>query len=192
MIPVLGDVLTFQFGGFYGGSIGNLLAYWEQAGVFSYVLPFLLIFALVFGILTQANLFTNNRSINGVLALVVGLLALQFDFVPVFFSEIFPRVGVALAILLIIIIFLSMFSNPEDKWQMYLMWGIGAIIVIVVLLQTAGAVGFYSFLPWLGYNWPQILAIVGFIIILAIIVNAGRPKSTTRMDSPLARALRGQ
>ena len=89
----------FFGGGYYGGSIGNVLAYWEQAGFFSYVLPFLLIFALVYGILTRTQIFKDNRAVNGILALTVGLLALQFDFVPVFFSEIFPRLGVALALM---------------------------------------------------------------------------------------------
>ena len=77
------------FGGFYGGAIGNLLSVWEQAGVFSYILPFLLIFAVVFGILMQTKMFQQNRTINGIIALTVSLLSLQFAFVPVFFSEIF-------------------------------------------------------------------------------------------------------
>jgi len=73
------------YGGVYGGAFGGLLAAWEQAGVFSYVLPFLLIFAMVFGILTKVKLFGEARSVNAILALVVGLLALQFSAVPFFF-----------------------------------------------------------------------------------------------------------
>ena len=39
----------FSYGYFQGGAIGNILNIWEQAGIFSYAIPFLLIFALVFG-----------------------------------------------------------------------------------------------------------------------------------------------
>ena len=75
---------------FEGGTIGDFLSVWEQAGFFSYLLPFLLIFALVFGILTQIQLFRENKAINAIIALVVGLISLQFPMVPQFFSEIFP------------------------------------------------------------------------------------------------------
>jgi hypothetical protein len=139
---MLSEVLTFQFGAFYGGGVGNLLSYLEQVGAFSYVLPFLLIFALVFGILNQIRLFENNRAINAIIALVVGLLALQFDFVPVFFSEIFPRLGVGLAVLLILLILVGMFVDPKLGWQSGFFWQSygGAIIGVLILLVIFGVI----------------------------------------------------
>ena len=56
-----------------GGLVGDMLSQWEQAGFFSYLLPFLLLFALIFGILNQIHLFRENKSINGIIALVVSL-----------------------------------------------------------------------------------------------------------------------
>ncbi|MEK6827230.1 MAG: hypothetical protein AABX99_01980 [Nanoarchaeota archaeon] len=87
---------------FPSGVLGDLLAKWEQAGFFSYLLPFLLIFALIFGILLKLNIFKDNKMVNGIIALSVSLMSLQFGFVPDFFSQIFPRVGVGLAIILAI------------------------------------------------------------------------------------------
>ena len=91
---------------FGGGGIGNLLSNLEQQGVFQYLLPFLLIFTLVFGILSKINVFGTQRNqvINGVISLVVGLMALQFNAVSIFFSELFPRVGIALSIILVLLI----------------------------------------------------------------------------------------
>ena len=179
-----------SYGYFEGGAIGNILSQWEAMGFFNYVLPFLLIFAMVFGILTQIKLFKENKTINAIIALAVGLMALQFSFVPRFFSEIFPRLGIGLIVILIAIILTGLFANPEDKWQMYLMWGLGAIIVVVILVQTAGVVGWYSFFPWLGYNWPMALGVIAFLIILGVIVASARPKSKTDMNSPWAQLLR--
>ena len=164
------------FGGFYGGGVGNLLSYWEQAGVFSYVLPFLLIFALVFGILGQIKLFEQNRAVNGIIALVVGLLALQFDFVPIFFSEIFPRLGIGLAILLIFLILVGMFISPTERWMNYVLLGVGAIIFLVVLVQTGGRLGFQSAFFWQSYG-SVIIGVLIILIILGVIVASAAPRT---------------
>ncbi len=164
---MLEQILTLQWGGFYGGDVGSLLSYWEQIGFFSYILPFLLIFALVFGILTRVKVF-DNKSINGVIALVIGLLALQFNFVPMFFSEIFPRLGVGLAVILAILILAGLFLDPKNKVQNYVLLGIGAVIFIVVLVQTFGWLGWSNSYLW-NYNWSQIAAVAIVIIIITII-----------------------
>src|SRR3989338_4351196 len=100
------EVIFLQSFGFFGGSFGNVLSQWEQLGVFSYVLPFLLIFALIFGILQKVNIFggaqgQSNKGINGVIAVSTALMALQFNFVPLFFRDIFPKLGVGLTVILI-------------------------------------------------------------------------------------------
>jgi hypothetical protein len=187
---MLSEILTFQFGAFYGGDIGNLLSYWEQAGVFSYVLPFLLIFALVFGILAQTRIFGNNRTISGIIALVIGLLALQFDFVPVFFSEIFPRLGVGLAILLVAMILLGMFA-PNRTWVTYTFFGIAAIIFIVVLVKTVGWLGWQSGFFWQNYG-GALIGIAVILVIVGLIAASVRPQTPQQdVSSNFMRALFG-
>ncbi|MEM3091232.1 MAG: hypothetical protein QXX55_02015 [Candidatus Pacearchaeota archaeon] len=167
--------LFLQYGTFYGGSIGNLLSYWEQAGFFSYLLPFLLIFALVFGILNKTKFF-GDRTINGILALVVGLLALQFNFVPVFFSEIFPRVGIGLSVILALLILAGLFFDPDNKHINWFLLGFAIIVFFVVLFQTFSWVGWSPrfWLYDLVYNWPGVLSIVIFLVIIGIIISAGK------------------
>jgi len=177
---MLSEFLTFQFGGFYGGSIGNILSYWEQAGVFSYVLPFLLIFALVFGIMNQIRLFENNKAINGIIAMVVGLLSLQFNFVPLFFSEIFPRLGVGLAVLLVLMILTGMFIDPGEKGIMYSLLGIGAVIFLIVLTKTFGWLGWQSSYIWQAYG-GAIIGVGLILIVLGIVINGSRPKGVRQV-----------
>ena len=172
---MLDKIFTLQFGGYYGGSFGELLAYMEQVGFFAYVLPFLLIFALVFGILTRTQIFKNNKAINGVIAFVIGLLALQFNFVPVFFSEIFPRLGIGLAVILALLILAGLFFDPNNKWVSYGLLVIGVIVFIVVIIQTAGWVGWYSGFWWYD-NWPKVLLVLVVIGILAAIIASAGPK----------------
>ena len=166
--------------GFYGGGvIGEMFAQWEQFGFFSYLLPFLLLFALIFGILNQIKLFQDNKSINAIIALSVGLMALQFDFVPVFFSEIFPRLGVGLAILLVLLILGGMFVDPSKGGIMYTLLGIGVVIAIIVLVNTAGAIGWYSGYWWYQ-NWQFVAGVVFILVVISIIVGASSSKSSTK------------
>ena len=170
---------------FESGAIGDLLSAWEQAGFFSYLLPFLLIFALIFGILNQIQLFKENKAINAIIALVVGLISLQFPMVPMFFSEIFPRLGIGLAIILVVLIFVGMFIDPNKAGIFYILMGIGAVIVVVVLVQTAGALGWSSGQWWVD-NWPMVVGAVFILAIIAIIVGSasrgnGTPKGYKAM-----------
>ena len=185
-------MIFLQYYGYSGGVFGDFLTRLGELGFFSYVLPFLLIFALVYGILVKSNLFKGTPAVNGIIALAVGLLAMQFDFVPLFFSQIFPRLGVALAAILIILIILSLFM-PKENWVIYSLFGVGAITVIIILAQSFeilgwGATGNLAF--WWQNNWPLVIGIAFIVIIIAIIVNAGKPeKKFGEITSPLAEAI---
>ena len=172
---MLEKLLTFQYYGFYeGGALGSFLDRLSQAGFFSYLLPFLLIFALVYGILLRLDFFKENKAVNGIIALAVGLMALQFDFVPIFFSEIFPRVGIGLAIMLAILILIGLFA-PKANWIIYTLFGISALIILVILIQTAGYFG-SGVWYWLSYNWTWIAGLIFIIVLVAIIVGGGAKK----------------
>lgn len=162
----------------FSNLFGNLLATWQQAGLFQYVFPFLLIFALVFGILTKIKLFQENKAINAIIALVVGLMSLQFSFVSDFFSQLFPRVGIGLAIILVILIVVGLFVDPDSNGINYVLLGIGVIIVIVVLVQAAGATGWAAG-SWWTENWPTIAGIIVIVAILGIVVGTSSGKGKT-------------
>lgn len=183
---MLESVIFLYSYGYYGGQIGNMLAKWEQAGVFSYLLPFLLLFALIFGILTKTNLF-KDKSINAIIALAVGLMSLQFDFVPRFFAEIFPRMGVGLAVILAVIIFLGLFTVDNKSWSTYVFFGIGLIVLVVVLINTAGNIGWYQGYWW-SQHWFDVTVVAVLLAVIGIIVGASNPQ-TTAATSPFIKSL---
>lgn len=167
-----------------GGTIGNMLFQWESAGVFSYVLPFLVIFALVYGILSTMNLFGNNKAINAIISLAVGLMALQFNFVSIFFAEIFPRFGAVLAVVLVVLILLGLFVNdgkgnlgPTFKKVMVVIVGIMVIWVVVSSLNSFGWYTGYGFWYGLKYYLPTIIGVVAFIGVLVAIIMGGKKKA---------------
>lgn len=127
----------------YGATITDVLNTWADYGVFAYVLPFLMIFALVYGILNKTNVLGPNRGVQATIALAVGLLSLQFDYVSNFFATIFPYAGIGIAVLLVALILMGMLTE-DKKVNSWVFFGIGALIFIVVMLYTI-----YDF-SWLG------------------------------------------
>ncbi len=187
--------LLASYGFFRGGDIGNVLAQWQAAGVFSYVLPFLLIFALTFGLLCRINLFTvkkdsadvPNRTINAIIALSVSLMALQFDFVSLFFSEIFPRFGVALSIILVILILGGLFMPMNIKG---FSWGLIAVVFVIIGIVV------FSSLESFGYNagyWfrNNLGSLLGWAVLIGLIIAvvAGATTSRSEPNTLLGRTL---
>jgi len=177
MSYMLEGLISLASYNYYGGEIGNILSQAEQMGVFSYLLPFLLIFAIVNGILSITRLFDSNKSISPIISLTVSLMALQFEFVPRFFAEIFPRLGVGLAIILVLILIMGLFSPGKEAWFGYIIFGVGTIILITILVQTAGALGWSAGFWWYD-NWARVAFWVGFGVIILAILNINKSSSS--------------
>ncbi len=192
----MSEVFNFlaSYGFFRGGDLGNVLAQWQAAGVFSYALPLLLIFALTFGLLCRINLFTSknkegvegpNKSINGIIALSVSLMALQFDFVSLFFSEIFPRFGVALSIILVILIIGGLFMPLGTKG---FSWGLIAVVFVIigiVIFSSLDSFGYnagYWFRNNLGSLLPWAVLIGLIIAVVAGATTSSGPPRTQLSD----------
>ncbi len=163
-----------------GGNITTILNYWADMGVFAYVLPFLLIFAVVYGILSKTKLLEEhpqeNKGVNAVVAVAIGLLSLQWDYVPLFFARIFPFAGIGISILLVAMILMGLFfgfdttKNGKDPAK-FIFFIIGAVIAIIVVFSSFSSVG----IGGAGYWWwdqygPAIitLAIIGTLIGLVL------------------------
>jgi len=154
--------------------LGAVLQQLADMDIFFYVLPFLLIFALVFGILEKANILgakkadgtSDNRNVNAVIALAVGLLAIQFDQVPIFFSVIFPKLGIALSILLAALILVGLFVDlNRPGGPALIFFGLGAIAFIILVLYS-----FQDYSWWQGGWWQENLsALIAAGVVVAFV-----------------------
>ncbi len=155
-------------------SITDVLNIWNNMGVFSYMIPFLLIFAVVYAIIDKTKMLSSpdndNRMIIAIIAASISLLSLQFDFVSSFFAIIFPRFGIGLALFLVILIFIGFFHPQESngKWDIKIAW-VGWLVGIGVFIwslsswdEWSGQVGFGG---WFVQN-------VWAIVVLGVLVAA--------------------
>ena len=163
-------------------TITDILNQWADIGVFAYVLPFLMIFAVVYGILAKTGIFGKNKGVDATIALAMGLLALQFDLVPNFFATLFPMAGIGLAVLLVAVILIGLYSDTDKDLFNRILMGLGGLIFVVVVLTSV-----WDFRWWggWGYGWenslPTIL-IVGVVLGLIgwIVVKSGGDKRVVR------------
>ncbi len=154
-------------------TITDVLNQWAELGVFAYVLPFLMIFAVIYGILSKTKILGGNKGVDATISLAIGLLALQFDYVPNFFASIFPYTGIGLAVLLVALILAGMFIQEEEAFK-WIYFGLGAIIFIAVLLTSLSDFRWWGGLGWgWGESWPAILAAIVVLGLIALVIWGG-------------------
>jgi hypothetical protein len=185
--------------GFSGGGLGDLFAQWESAGIFQYALPFLLIFAVVFGLLTKINLFGTkagpNKGVNAIISLAVAFMALQFNIVSVFFSEIFPRFGIAISVILVILILGGLFmpTNKESNWFMVALAIIVFLVVGIVIYNSMRALGWGlgggGGLSYVWYNYGPVIIFAAIVIAVLLITMTKKDPGRPRYSSMFSRGL---
>jgi hypothetical protein len=161
-------------------TIVDILNNWYAQGVFSYVFPFLIIFATVFAILQKTKLFGDPtqqqvKGVNALIAVSIGLLSLLNDFVSTFFETLFPRFGVVLAIFVVVLILVGFFYKPDAEGKMPELKWIGFILAAVLVVWAVsqwtdvynislGGYGLTEFIE--DYFWGiLIMGGIGYLIV---------------------------
>ena len=161
---------------FMAFDIGTVIAQWQTAGIYDFLLPFLLIFAIVLGILRSTNIIGGNKGLHIIIALVIGLMATSYNYssgllLSDFLRELFPRLGLGLAVLVALLILVGLFISDEamKKWAQYVLMGVGVVIFLIVILKSFERYGFYStnFGNYAGWIIGGIL-VIGVIIAVAV------------------------
>ena len=172
-------------------NIESILLQWDNLGFFSHILPFLLIFAVVYGVLFRMNLFGEQKGVQVIIALVLGLLSIRYRLLGDVLKVISPRLGVGLVVILALLILIGMFV-PEDAEGImgWILMGVGLVIFIVILSQTASVfdTGFGGYLGDEIISYV-VLAVLLIGIIVAVVVSGAEKEidPTKRMFKKIGR-----
>ncbi|MFH1421063.1 MAG: hypothetical protein ABIG30_03845 [Candidatus Aenigmatarchaeota archaeon] len=123
-----------------------LVANLHQLGFYGFILPFILMFAIVFGLLLKYKTLGEDKRLIGVMSLVVAFFVTGYLAAPlgVILSNLFGAAIVVLAAILIVVLFANMAGYETkaltDKKVMLAV----LIIVAIVLFIASGALAIFN------------------------------------------------
>lgn len=149
------------------GELDQLLQTWAQHGVFSVLIPFVLVFAVVFAILERTKVLGEKPAINAIIAIAIGLLSLQVDFYrQIFYAEFFKNLGTGIIILLALLILTGLFITTESGIEQA--FKVGGVIIAIVIFLTVLIKSAEIARP---IAWPSSSAVwVSMVILLGLII----------------------
>jgi len=122
----------------------DVIGVFKAIGLYDTVFPFILVFALVYGLLHKFQPFGENKTINGVVALIIGLIFISFLKAVTFVTLLIPLItGLVVIFLLVLLIFMFMGVPGESIKEAMLnpaAYGLVIILVLIfVFIALAGA-----------------------------------------------------
>jgi len=147
-----------------------------RLGIYDVVLPFLLIFTIVFAILEKTRVFGTEKGVpkknlNAMTAFVISLLVVASrELVSLINNSMANIVVLLLAVVAFLLLYGTFVKEGEPVfleggWRTAFMWAM-LIGVIVIFLNAAN--WWIPFITWISRNWNS--DVIGSIILLVIIV----------------------
>ncbi len=136
----------------------------NQLGFFGFLLPWIFMFVVSYGLVTKTKLFENPK-ITGVLSLVLAFFVVGFGgpFLAAFFTNLFGYAAVIIAGILVIVLFITMSGGSitkvfDNKGAAALLAGIGIIVFFIAIGGSGVLIS------------DAVLGIIFIIIVMAIAV----------------------
>ncbi|OIO81498.1 hypothetical protein AUJ84_00980 [Candidatus Pacearchaeota archaeon CG1_02_32_132] len=140
------------------------------------VLPFLLVFVIMFAILQKAKIFgEGKKQIDALVALVIGLIFIAFTNAVGIVTSLIPFLAVGAVIILVFMILYGMvFKEGEFEMSKGLKIGFGIVIGIALIIAVMMSTGIWDYVleNWVYGGESDLFMNAVFIVIIAVAVAA--------------------
>lgn len=165
----------------------------ENAGIFDVVLPFLLVFTLVFGFLEKIKLFGSDKdgqprtNINAVFSLVVAGFILTQEEIIEKINSFLPRVSLILLVFVMLLLLIGTFIGERQHQWTGRIFGIAVIVCLIAVFWAFTSTD-QNFLEggdirdWWDDNWIGFCTLAGVIIVMVLVIAGGRRESGQRPE----------
>jgi hypothetical protein len=111
----------------------ELLGVFDQVGGFDILLPFLLVFTLVFAVLQKISLFgSGKKNINMIVALIISIFFLNNTYLIFIMQKFLPNVSIILVVVLMFLLIFGTFIGPNKFKEGMLGWAFIVSLIAVV------------------------------------------------------------
>ena len=159
----------------------NFIAALDAWGVTDVLLPFVLVFVIVYATLHKTKILgEGKKNFNVIVALVMGLAVViphivgryPFNFDPVdVINRALPQVSIILVAIIMLLLIIGVFGNEIDIGGTALSGWIVILAIIAVVLIFGAALGWFILPIWLGFLLnPELQALIIMILIFGIII----------------------
>ena len=175
--------MLFQYA---GGTFQDVFYYFQQWGIFDLLIPFILIFTILFAVLSKINLFgTAGKRFNAIIAVTISLLVViphvMGTYPPgadviVIINNALPEVVLLIVAALMLLIVLGMIWGrwPEKTAVSGVAAIVAAIILIGIFMSNIITV------PVLSYMDPQLQSLIVILVVFAIVFWYVTRETTTK------------
>ena len=164
----------------------QVIATWQQIGIYGVVLPFILVFTLCFAILEKTNILgQNKKNLNIIISLVMGLLFLQNVYLVERVQFFLPNVAFAVIVFLMLLLLMgvSMGDAAGTMWANNWKWAALVLAVLALLWASTTDMAGFGFLDWwasMDDSLKQMIFLGVFIALIVFFVqkgdSTGKPK----------------
>ncbi|MBI2508005.1 hypothetical protein HYV89_03555 [Candidatus Woesearchaeota archaeon] len=170
--------------------LGNALDFLRELGIFDFLLPFLLVFAVVFGILEKTRILGEEKigkevyprkNLNAIVAFVMAMLVVGAIKIVAVINAALPKISLLIIVSLSFLLMIGIFMKPDNtlydklnkKWLTFLMVTM-FIAVILIFLSVIPANEDQS---WLEFAFDFVVefwsgTFVATIILVAVVIWA--------------------
>jgi len=147
-----------------------------------YILPFLLVFVLVFAVLEKTKLFgENKKQLNAIFAFVVGLIVIGVLYPKEVIGNMILFLTVSLVVVFVFLLLYGFVSGDKDEFKLGkgMKIALGIVIGIAVILAVIWATGVNETLigllfrsDWSEAFWTNLAFIVIFVFVVAWVLKS--------------------
>ena len=156
------------------------IEFFDRLGIYEVVLPFLLVFTVVFAILERTKIFGTEKidgkeytrkNLNSMAAFVIALLTVASTQIVSIINQGLAKIVLILVVLISFLLLIGTFFGKEEEVKLtggWKTWGMGAVALGVILV-------FMNEVGWLQPVWDQLTnnwnsSAIGSIILVVLIV----------------------
>ncbi len=179
--------------------LGYYFTVWEDYGVFTYILPFLLVFTIIFAVLEKTKIFgaENNKprtNINSVIALVIALIVVVNTRITEIMSNYLTNMALAIIIVMLFLLLFGLFGGSTDGFKG---WSLGIFflisIVVVFIALFSGPLGLDLPFRFSDTDKAGLFAIIAFVLIIGFVTKgSGSGSGTNTFAKEFFEGLRGK